>query len=200
VGDHSAADELCEHESAHRDHDPRNLIVKGKNGFCDLVGVTVTGNVTVFAGDSLVTNGVTQIGGTLTSTGGQFLQICESDIQGNVTITGTVSGEFGAVEIGGSDCGASGGSDIFGVLRVKNNFAPKIVIVGNTVGNGTGINGSIIVKNNVAAAGSSDTISDNMFYGKLKCSGNNPAPTGLGNSNPAHLPGIGTGQCAGLIV
>jgi hypothetical protein len=176
-----------------------NLIVKGKNGFCDLVDVHVTGNVTVYAGDSLVTDGVTQIGGKLTSRGGQFIQICESDIQGNVKITGTVSGEFGGIEIGGVDCGASGGSDIFGSLTVEKNSAPGINIVGNTVGNGSG-HGSITVSNNVAVAGSTDKVSDNMFYGKLKCVGNNPPPTGLGNSNPAHLPGVGTGQCAGLIV
>jgi len=176
-----------------------NLIVKGKNGLCDLVDVHVTGNVTVYSGDSLITDDVTQIGGKVTSTDGQFIQICESDIEGNVQITGTESGEFGGVEIGGADCGDSGGSDIFGALTIKDNHAPVIAVVGNTVGNGSKP-GSITVSGNVnSAKGSSDTISQNMFYGKLNCSGNKPSPAGTGNRNPAHPPGVGTGQCAGLV-
>jgi hypothetical protein len=56
------------------------------------------------------------------------------------------------------------------------------------------------VSDNVSsAAGSSDTISQNMFYGKLICSGDKPPPTGMGNTNPARPPGVGTGQCAGLV-
>jgi hypothetical protein len=175
------------------------VIVKGKNGDCDLVDVHVTGNVTVYPGDSLTTDDVTEIGGNLSSTGGQFLQICESDIEGNVEVTGQEQGEFGGIAIGGADCGESGGSDIFGALTVTNNQAPLIAIVGNTVGNGS-TPGSITVSDNVNDAdGSTDTISDNMFYGKLKCSGNDPPPTGSGNRNPAHPPGKGKGQCAGLI-
>ena len=138
---------------------------------CQLNGTSVRGNVTLFAGGSLIARDVS-IRGHLEARRADFVAIEGSEIDGNVTLEELVgdNSSIENTEIGGNASLTSNRSG----LELLNNE----------------IDGNLKASDNTGGV----SISGNSIDGNLECSGNTPAPTGLGNSVEKRS----QGQCQNL--
>jgi hypothetical protein len=138
---------------------------------CQLAGTTVRGNVTLFAGGSLIASDVS-ISGNLDAMRADFVVVEGSEIDGNVNLNELV-GDRSSLEnneIGGN---ASLASNRSAMEIINNEIDGNVRVIGNAGG---------------------VSISGNDIDGQLECSGNAPAPTGLGNRVDEGL----RGQCQNL--
>jgi len=138
---------------------------------CQLSGTAVRGNVTLFAGGSLIASDVS-IDGNLDAMRADFVVVEGSVIDGNVNLDELV-GDRSSLEnneIGGN---ASLASNRSALELINNEIDGNVRVVGNVGG--------------VSIAG-------NDIDGQLECSGNSPAPTGSGNRVDKGL----RGQCQNL--
>jgi hypothetical protein len=182
---------------------------------CTLLNVTVTGNVQVGKGASLLVQPAS--GQTVTIGGNVQAAQCQSvqfippsgviSVGGNVQIrncTGTsgyIGGPGGPITIGGNfacdnnsaECVAGVGS-VRGNVEVNNNSggsaAPGAIVGANTVG------GNVQVNNNSGSSGNNTVVDGNTIGGNLQCAGNTPSVTDFGHPNT--VTGTKQGQCAGL--
>ncbi len=164
-----------------------NLRVK-KGASCTLTDSSVNGNVSVDGGGSLTLNGVT-VGGNLSTQGSPVSLVQDSTgaptiVDGNVDIANAPAGPANVI------CGAM----IDGNLNVHNNNATSWIGVGGSCTSGNSISGNVQVSNNKVSGGPSAVVGGNTIGKNLNCNGNNPAPTGSGNT----VSGNNNGQCAGL--
>ena len=164
-----------------------NLRVK-KGASCTLTDSSVDGNVSVDGGGSLTLNGVT-VGGNVGTQGSPVSLVQDATgsptiVDGNVEIANTPAGPANVI------CGAM----IDGNLNVHNNNATSWIGVGGTCTTGNSIGGNAQVSNNKVSGGPSAVVGGNTIGKNLNCNGNNPAPTGGGNT----VSGNNNGQCAGL--
>ena len=125
---------------------------------CQLTGTDIRGNVTLFAGGSLLASDV-NIRGNLDASRADFVVIEGSEIDGNVNLNELV-GDQSSLE----------SNEISGNTSLTSNRS-ALEILNNDIGG------------NVRATGNAGgvSISGNAIDGQLECSGNAPAPTGLGN-------------------
>jgi len=125
---------------------------------CQLTGTDVRGNVTIFAGGSLLASDVS-ISGNLDAMRADFVVVEGSEIDGNVNLDELV-GDQSSLE----------NNEISGNTSLTTNRS-ALEILNNEIGG------------NLRASGNSGgvSISGNAIDGQLECSGNAPAPTGLGN-------------------
>jgi hypothetical protein len=132
-----------------------NLDITGR---CRLTGADVTGNVSLYAGGSLVALDVS-INGNLDARRADFVTIEESQIAGNVSLDELV-GDNSSIE----------STEISGNVSLTDNRSALEILNNDISGNvrATGNSGSL-------------SISGNSIDGHLECSGNTTAPVGLGN-------------------
>jgi type 1 fimbria pilin len=138
---------------------------------CRLTGTQVRGNVTLFAGGSLVARDV-RIFGNVEGRRANFVDIDDSAIEGNLRLEEFV-GDLSTLQR----------SDIGGNAEFRDNRS-RLEIVNND------FNGNVRASRNRGGV----LISGNSVDGDLNCSGNNPEPTGLGN----RVEGGARGQCRDL--
>ena len=163
--------------------------------FCLLNGVNVTGGgATVQPGGSLRTFanlGVrTHFAGGVNSTAA-YIALHDTDVDGSVNDVRPTTN--GVNPYSGAICRSS----VKGALSVVNAPAGSLPFVvgssavdGNCLSNsGNAVTGGGSISNNQASI----EVADNTFGGTLACSGNNPAPTGSGNTASSK-----TGQCSAL--
>lgn len=126
-------------------------IVVPDGATCKLFGVVVEGDVTVGEDAKLVTRGQTQIGGDVASDGARSVLLIDTDVLGDIDLTGTT----GAIVIGSAGCAVdpiAGGS-----IRLIGNFG-TIAVCEMTVG------GSLIARNNRSSLGLFDNdVTDNLI-------------------------------------
>ncbi len=145
-----------------------NLQIAGR---CELEDTEVRGNVTLFAGGSLIARDV-RIRGNLTGSRADFVTIENSRIDGNVALEELV-GDLSRIE----------GTDLRRNVTLERNRS-RFEILNNDV------------RRDFAAVGNTGglLISGNAFNEDLECSGNSPPPAGVGNV----VEGEAEGQCANL--
>ncbi len=177
-----------------------NLVVPA-GAFCDLSGTRVTGNATVSAGPAsqptslLLDNASVVAGNVAVQRNSQFAEFNGSSVGGNVECNNCQVADVhdssvgGNLDLNGVSQGADTSNSRFGGnLRIQNGVdtsAFGYALSNNSVG------GSLNFDNNTTAGPS--TITGNTIASNLSCSGNQPPPTGAGNT-AKHK----TGQCAGL--
>lgn len=153
-------------------------------------GATVTGPVVVSPGAAVVITD-SHFDGALTSNGAASLSICDSRVNGSLSVTNSI----GLVYIGdagddGSDCGPN---TVHGSLSLTNNGG-GYELGGNTV------TGSTALTNNVGTGpgpeNSTPELEANHIGGTLSCSANSPAPVADGQPNV--IAGLVSPQCPGL--
>jgi subtilase family serine protease len=164
-----------------------NVQVK-KGSSCTLTDSSVGGNVSVQGGGSITLNGVT-VGGNLGSNGSSVSLTQDSGgsptvVEGNVDIGNTPAGPADVL------CGAT----IDGNLNVHNNSATSWIGVGGSCTTGNSIGGNVQVSGNRVTGGPSAVLGGITIAKNLSCNGNNPPPTGSGNT----VSGNEGGQCAGF--
>ena len=138
---------------------------------CQLTGTSVRGNVTLFAGGSLIARDVS-IRGNLEARRADFVAIEGSEIDGNVTLEELV-GDNSSIE----------NTEIDGNVSLTSNRS-GFELLNNEIG------GNVKASDNTGGV----SISGNSIDGNLECSGNTPAPTGLGN----RVEKRSQGQCQNL--
>jgi hypothetical protein len=138
---------------------------------CQLTGTDVRGNVTLFAGGSLIARDV-NVFGNLEGRRADFVDMDDSRIDGNVSLQELV-GDISRIE----------SSEIGGNASLTNNRS-ALVLLNNDV------------DGNVRASGNTGSLSlsGNFIDGNLDCSDNTPAPVGVGN----RVEGKSKGQCESL--
>ena len=153
-----------------------------------LVGATVNGHVTVAPGGALSAVD-SRINGGLDSQGAAAIRICNTRVDGHVSINGST----GFVLLG--DAGDDGsamcaGNDLRGGAALSGNHG------GAEIG-GNSIHGGISLVNTSGAGGQAEDaapeLEANQVTGGLTCSGNVPAPTNDGLPNS--VTGARSGQC-----
>jgi hypothetical protein len=146
-----------------------NLLIAAR---CELDGTDVRGNVTVFAGGSLTARNA-RIRGNLTGSRANFVELERSRVDGNVTLEELVGDEsaFERTEVRGN-VELSGNRSKLDLLN--NDFSGDVIVSSNT--------GGVL-------------ISGNAIDDDLRCTGNQPAPVGIGN----RVDGRATGQCQDLL-
>jgi hypothetical protein len=139
---------------------------------CQLTGTDVTGNVTLFAGGSLIAIDVS-IRGNLDAQRADFVSIEESQIDGNVNLDELV-GDNSSIE----------STEIRGNVSLTSNRS-AFELLNNDIG------GNVRAFDNTGTL----SISGNYIDGNLECSGNTIAPVGLGNRVEKEP----KGQCQSLL-
>ena len=138
---------------------------------CTLTNVEINGDVIVFAGGSLVANGVV-IKGNLYTSRADFIDMERSRIDGNVRLEELV-GDESTIE----------GTNIDGNILLARNRS-RLEIVNND------IHGAMFAIGNTGGL----LISGNSFQENLDCTDNTPAPVGIAN----RVDDGAAGQCADL--
>jgi hypothetical protein len=187
-----------------------NLVVPAGNNSCTLANVTVTGNVQVGKGASLLVE--PNPGQTVTIGGNVQAAQCQSVVLEPIA--------HGAISVGGNvqiqNCtGQSGYNNVQGVGTVTisgnfacgNNSAECVARSGNVRGNvqiNNNSGGAFVLENNVGGnaqvnnnSGSTSLVSRNTIGGNLQCAGNTPGVTDGGSAIPNTVAGNKQGQCAG---
>ncbi len=143
-------------------------------------GVNITGNVSVAAGATLITNNRANIDGNILATEGGFLNINNATVGGNIILNGTIGGILvQAMRIGGH-------------LQISNATGGiALAVISNTV------TGNVVVLTNST---NGPHIGDNTIGGNLVCAGNTPPPDNIisGMTSPNNVAGNKSGQCAQL--
>jgi hypothetical protein len=208
-----------------------NVVVPGQAS-CVLDATQVTGNVVVEPGGSLRATMGTVIGGNITGkkgstvsisridvggrigcTGCRRVNIFESGVHGDATITGTaefvsvssssVSGDL-TIMGGGGDVAVTRGSVVGGDLLIAGNHGALLFfrteVGGDAVVVDNASSAGFIVSENIVGGGlefsrnlGPSELNMNQVAETLACTGNVPAPVGSGN-----VAGAATGQCVGL--
>ncbi len=138
---------------------------------CELTGTEVRGNVTLFAGGSLIARNV-RIRGSLAGSRADFVDMESSRVDGTVRLEELV-GDVSTIEL----------TDIRGNVVLEGNRS-RLEILNNEIARdlrATGNTGGVWIAGN--------SIGDD-----LECSGNTPAPLGIGN----RVDGDRQGQCESL--
>jgi cell division septation protein DedD len=138
---------------------------------CELSGIEIRGNVTLFAGGSLTARDL-RIRGNVEGNRADFVDMNGGSVDGNVQLQELV-GDLSKLE----------GVEISGNVSLRDNRTALEILNNNVDGNMdvSGNNGGLL-------------ISGNFIDGHLKCSGNRPAPTGIGN----RIERAAEGQCESL--
>jgi hypothetical protein len=138
---------------------------------CKLTGTEVSGDVTLFAGGSLIARDV-RIRGSLNGNRADFLDMERSRVDGNVRLEELV-GDESTIE----------GNDIRGNLVLISNRS-RLEILNNEI------------RKSLQATGNAGglLISGNLIDRNLECAGNTPTPFGIGN----RVDGDRKGQCEQL--
>jgi hypothetical protein len=145
-----------------------SLLIAGR---CELDGTDVRGNVTLFAGGSLTARNA-RIRGNLTGTRANFVDLDRSQVDGNVQLDEFV-GDQSTLER----------TEVRGNVEARSNRS-KLDFVNND------LSGDLLVFSNTGGV----LISGNAIDDDLRCTGNTPVPTGVGN----RVDGTAQGQCADL--
>ncbi len=185
---------------------------------CTLLGVTVEGDVTVGDDSKLVTKAGTEVGGDVTGVGAQAVQLYNTNVAGDVDLSGTT----GQIIIGPNTCSVDptvGGSirlhDNFGSIAVcqvsvgerlvlrRNqgsiglfaNIVAENLIVSDNTGpairiRGNTVSGYVLVNRNTLTE--LLAIRGNDVAGDLRCFGNTPSPMHSRNT----VGGLRLGQCS----
>jgi hypothetical protein len=138
---------------------------------CELDGTDVRGNVTLFAGGSLTARNA-RIRGNLTGNRANFVDLDRSRVDGNVELEELV-GDASTLER----------TEVRGNVEVRANRS-KLDFLNNE------LSGDLLVFSNTGGV----LISGNAIDDDLRCTGNTPVPTGVGN----RVDGTAQGQCANL--
>jgi hypothetical protein len=138
---------------------------------CRLANIEIDGNVTLFAGGSLVANDV-RIRGNLEARRADFIDLQQSRVEGSVRLEELV-GDLTSLEQ----------TNVRGDVVLARNRS-RLEVLNND------LRGSIQATGNSGGV----LISGNAIDGSLECSGNSPAPVGLGN----RVDGGAQGQCVNL--
>jgi hypothetical protein len=152
----------------------------------------VNGGVTVKSGGSLILSGATINGGTLSATSPGSITICNSTINGNITISGATK----PVLIGDGGDTQPAGDDPLPACDANTLNASSISLTNNIGGvefGGNKVTGSVTISNNTNASG--PEVEGNKITGSLACSGNVAGPTNDTLKNT--VTGTKSGQCAG---
>jgi hypothetical protein len=154
--------------------------LKVTSGVACLVGATVTGQVSVSPGASLLSLG-SALNGAVSATGAQDITLCGGSVNANVAIT-----DAKRVRIGGgpSDCA---GVTVAGGLTVAGT-GDLLILAGNSVSGAVSVTGSETAVASVVAA--------NTVRGSMSCSTNEPGLTNYETANV--VTGQKKGQCASL--
>ena len=139
---------------------------------CELTGTEVRGNVTLFAGGSLIARNV-RIRGRLEGSRANFIDMERSRVDGNVRLEEMV-GDVSTIEL----------TELHGDVLLTSNRS-HLEILNNTIDEGllaTGNTGGML-------------IAGNSIGEDLECSGNTPMPLGIGNV----VDGDRKGQCQNLL-
>ena len=126
---------------------------------CTLTGVRVDGNVTLFAGGSLIAI-ESEIDGNIHGDRSDFVEIRNTDVRGNIRLSEMVG-----------DASFLGDSTINGNLTLTNNRS-RLEIARNYIEN------NVLLSENSGGV----TIAGNIVDGNLQCKKNNPLPEGGDNS------------------
>lgn len=145
-----------------------SLLIAGR---CELDGTDVRGNVTLFAGGSLIARNA-RIHGNLSGSRANFVDIERSRIDGTVVLEELV-GDVSSFEQ----------NDLRRDVELRSNRS-KLELLNND------IRRELRILNNTGGV----LISGNAIDRDLRCTGNTPAPVGIGN----RVDGAATGQCQNL--
>lgn len=138
---------------------------------CTMEGTTVTGNILLYAGGSLVARDV-DVEGNIQADDADYVDIMESEIDGSVQLDGLVGDASNVIS-----------SRINGNIQLDNNRS-RLEILDNTVG------ADVQAFTNSGGV----VIADNVIDGNLQCKENNPAPVGSNNQVSGNM----EDQCAAL--
>jgi cytoskeletal protein CcmA (bactofilin family) len=138
---------------------------------CRLDGTTVTGNVLLYAGGSLLARAI-RVEGNIQAERADFVDVDASRVIGSVQLDGMVG-----------DRSRVAGSDVGGNVQLVSNRS-RLEVQGNGVG------GDVQAFSNTGGV----LIADNGIGGNLQCKSNNPAPAGGNN----RVGGNREDQCANL--
>jgi hypothetical protein len=145
-----------------------NLSIVGR---CELEDTEIRGNVTLFSGGSLTARNV-RIRGNLEGNRADFVDMQDSTVDGKIELSEFV-GDLSSIEE----------TEVRGDVNLTNNRS-RLEILNNELGR------NVQVRGNTGGV----LISGNAVDDDLKCTGNTPAPTGVGND----VEGKSEGQCAAL--
>lgn len=162
----AAQDSLCDSTTGGLLRNNVNIV-----GRCELTGVEIRGNVTLFAGGSLVARDV-RIRGNLEGERADFVDLGQSRVDGRLRLVEFV-GDLSSVE----------STEVRGDVELTNNRS-RLELVNNDLRRDlrvVGNTGGVLLEGNA--------IDDD-----LRCSGNSPAPVGTAN----RVDGEASGQCANL--
>jgi hypothetical protein len=162
-------------------------ITVGSGGRLDLLGGTVSGNVTTSGGAVNVTSGT--ISGNLSETNPSYAYTCSLKLAGNLT----VSGSTGFVLVG--DNGTGGNPNC-----ASDTISGNISLTSNTSGaeiGGDKVSGNVTLTSTTGSGpspqNSTPEVESNTISGGLTCTSNTPAPTDGGHPNA--VSGKRSGQC-----
>jgi hypothetical protein len=163
------------------------IVVPGAE-FCELLFVSVTGNVENRGGTPLMIFG-SSVAGNVQSEGAAFLELVGAVIGGNLTIKGTTGLPQHPPEPTNFLCN----SQIGGNVKLDRNEAPFVVGAGPGCAPGPNtIAGNLDIHKNSAAM----DVSGNTIGGNLNCHKNSPAVSGAPGSNSVAKNKLG--ECEGL--
>jgi hypothetical protein len=192
-----------------------NLVVPAGNS-CTLANVTVTGNVLVGTGASLLVE--PNPGQTVTIGGNVQAAQCQSVVlepiaHGAISVGGNVQIQNCTGESGYNNVQGVGTVTISGNFACGNNSARCVARSGTVRGNvqinnnsGGSFEGAFVLENNVGGnaqvnnnSGSmASLVSRNTIGGNLQCAGNTPGVTDGGSAIPNAVAGNKQRQCAGV--
>jgi uncharacterized membrane protein YgcG len=138
---------------------------------CTMEGTTVTGNILLYAGGSLVARGL-NVEGNIQADDADYVDIMESEIDGSIQLDGLVG-----------DASNITSNRINGNIQLDDNRS-RLEVLDNTVG----------ADLQAFANSGGVVIADNTVDGNLQCKENDPAPVGSNN----RVSGNTEDQCANL--
>jgi hypothetical protein len=158
--------------------------------WCVNPGATISGNLTVRPGTTVVINGAT-IKGSVTASGGGAFSVCGSTLQSSLS----VSGATGFVLVGDPGDDGCAGNTIHGSVNLKSNHA------GVELSQNFYIGGTVTLSKNLGGGPFDDAapeVEANMINGGLVCTGNSPLASDDGGQTNM-VSGPKKGECAGAM-
>jgi hypothetical protein len=156
------------------------------SGTTCIIGATITGNLIVPAGASVVLVNST-VRGTLSASRPGSVSVCNTTIGGNVRITGAT----GFVLLGDPGDDLCQPNNIHGTVTLRSNHS-GVELVGNHIDLNASVNGTTGIGPFLEDIGVE--IEGNTIGGKLTCLGNAVQPVNDGHANT--VTGAHRGQCA----
>jgi hypothetical protein len=138
---------------------------------CTMDGTSVTGNIQLYAGGSLVARNV-DVEGNIQAEDADYVDVMESEVDGSVQLDGLVG-----------DASNVTSSTINGNIQLDDNRS-RLEILDNTVG------ADVQAFTNTGGV----VIADNIIDGNLQCKDNDPVPVGSNNEVSGNM----EDQCAAL--